>query len=1260
MDASVRSLIVALIVVGICGERTPSSGDAPTPSSICFAAGHGRFCAHLRAAGNLSAAPSIDFVPNLVLPVPFASALNLSHNAIANLRFRTSTIQLIVDYARNLTFDDPAQFKTATSLSGLQSLILSHNRLRNIRGIFTPLENLRHLDLSYNLIVDIDEAFAESSRLLTLALNNNQIESLRRETFDHLRNLQTLDLSGNRFTRLNLDIFEYLSDLLVLRLNDNFRSSEENFILSAGQRFERLEMAATMLTRIPIALTRSIRELDLSDNELVSLQCGEMDSYPLLRNLTLKGNKLTTVEEDSLGRLEYLLELNLHGNHLRQIPLSLPPGLRYLDLGANRIDSVNSTDLQGLANLRVLILNRNKIEYIEETAFNAISSLDHLDLSNNPIVVLTNRHFVGLRVVNLQLSGLDRLSCAGIVSCDKTFPFTELDHVEKIDLESSPVLAHQLALDQSAQQALSRLRYLSLANANLTTLNHILAKNLRRLDTLDLSQNPLNCSGLSWLKEWLLSLKPNFTDESSGEANRRDESVTISIQLTQENVPDRQKNESVEVQIPVCFSPEQERGKYLTDLKFETTSGKKADRADVPKLEGTKIKERYEEKSTEQIHPPTKTNKLPEDTKTSRKSKNLTSMKERTEAKKSTVQEIQTSAPEQLVLLKTEGLNHEGSDIGDVVSNSVSTVEKSDEVYYQSDEPDVNTTQSKSPAVLKSFGVLHSKDVEYATTEPIQADGPFASSLTSSELDEAKASKLEVKTINKTHIQLSRSGSRRNQNVSRPESRFNETGNPTTTPAHDNHTSVKVPESTTAKKTKNSQIGSHDLAPAGNSSITKQEPSDYSVMTHTSEGSPKYNSSAKVTADSKSSVKGKYGKSDNRRIVSTTTIDPTMSETSEKVNEQTTTTQKPRKSKTHDERFGSRPARKKLSKKIKNETTSQAITPPTLQETTVSSEKQEEETRSRKDQTKREKIEETRITGTKNSNGKFTERGRALMTHSEIIPDTVNDKIPHKQEERTAERLGTDLKSNTPKHVPEVNDRSSPSDEAYDNSRMNDTPGHVSENKNVTDNSERNVGKPVKTRMDGKSQKNNESSKSTSTPTLNESKTNQGENTGIEKNKVMNLAEMMGLPVDETPSNQNKNDKHRKSSIIATPDEKIGVARDIRNGGSSDGAVNPSQQGLSREQLKGDSDKTSSDLGSEQLADKKMGKEELDKGGSHPGMLVFLLIVSVLLFTLSLMLISHWTWCRRLNMYELGDQQILEESDYEINSLTNFKEPQRW
>ncbi|CAH0388021.1 unnamed protein product [Bemisia tabaci] len=290
-----------------------------------------------------------------------------------------------------------------------------------------------------------------------------------------------------------------------------------------------------------------------------------------------------------------------------------------------------------------------------------------------------------------------------------------------------------------------------------------------------------------------------------------------------------------------------------------------------------------------------------------------------------------------------------------------------------------------------------------------------------------------------------------------------------------------------------------------------------------------------------------------------------MSETSEKVNEQMTTTQKPRKSKTHDERVGSRPARKKLSKKIKYETTSQAVTPPTLQETTVSSEKQEEETRSRNDQTKREKIEETRITGTKNSNGKFTERGRALMTHSEIIPDTVNDKNPHKQEERTAERLGTDLKasSNTPKHVSELNDRSSPSDEAYDNSRMNNTPGHVSENKNVTDNSE-------------------------------------------------------------------------------------------------PGAVNPSQQGLSREQLKGDSDKTSSDLGSEQLADKKMGKEELDKGGSHPGMLVFLLIVSVLLFTLSLMLISHWTWCRRLNMYELGDQQILEESDYEINSLTNFKEPQRW
>lgn len=106
------------------------------------------------------------------------------------------------------------------------------------------------------------------------------------------------------------------------------------------------------------------------------INCGDLDSYPLLQYLDLSFSHIEHIEDDALGRLEILEVLMLDHNQLTKIPLSLPVSLEHLFLQNNNIMDIQSQSFQGLSSLKTLDLSHNKLLYLPDVALPKLQTLN--------------------------------------------------------------------------------------------------------------------------------------------------------------------------------------------------------------------------------------------------------------------------------------------------------------------------------------------------------------------------------------------------------------------------------------------------------------------------------------------------------------------------------------------------------------------------------------------------------------------------------------------------------------------------------------------------------------------------------------------------------------------------------------------------------------------------------------------------------------------------------------------------------------------
>lgn len=107
--------------------------------------------------------------------------------------------------------------------SALQIIRLNNNNITRIKKYaFANHNSLERLDLQENELQEIDgQSFANLSRLEYLALNNNKISQLHNGTFSALNNLMELQLQHNWIHKIRPDMFHRLENLRVLKLSSN-------------------------------------------------------------------------------------------------------------------------------------------------------------------------------------------------------------------------------------------------------------------------------------------------------------------------------------------------------------------------------------------------------------------------------------------------------------------------------------------------------------------------------------------------------------------------------------------------------------------------------------------------------------------------------------------------------------------------------------------------------------------------------------------------------------------------------------------------------------------------------------------------------------------------------------------------------------------------------------------------------------------------------------------------------------------------------
>lgn len=460
-----------------------------------------------------------------IVELPYLVHLEFHESDIENVSCEgLSWVQVLVLSGNHLR-RVPILFSNSSSL---QLLDLSHNRIKTIgNDVFTLLESLKVLNLSANSIIDIeqdtfkgllslksldisrnklstirDQVFTSLTSLQYLNISNNGIETLNEVSFNDLVSLQHLDLSWNKLSRVAPGSL-HLPSLARLLLAGNpllARSRETSIIVGTGRKLQVLDASRTGLKQVPATLTHSIRTLRVAGNTIRTVNCGDLDSYPLVQLLDFTSNVLEFIEEDALGRLDFLSVLYLSDNHIREIPKSLPEKLTVLHLEYNDIKRVSDNDLLGLSALEVLLLNDNKIRTVDENAFGHLISLVTLDLSRNPISILQPGCLSGPSALQVL-----RLASIGIISPAKevSFPLSFPEHLITLDLSDSPGLARQLLADTAALAASRELQELDLSRANLEYIRSDLLHYLPQLRVLHIRDNSLNCSQLNWLATWM-------------------------------------------------------------------------------------------------------------------------------------------------------------------------------------------------------------------------------------------------------------------------------------------------------------------------------------------------------------------------------------------------------------------------------------------------------------------------------------------------------------------------------------------------------------------------------------------------------------------------------------------------------------------------------------------------------------------------------------------------------------------------------------
>src|SRR6218665_659006 len=233
-------------------------------------------------------------------------------------------------------------------LRKLKYFILADNSIEAIPTGKFPT-SLEFLDLSKNLIKNVhdDPKFQREKNLKTLILSWNAIQTVKNKCFARFEKLETLDMSYNILSDVERLAFQSDSLKIINLHKTNFKLDKDNWnIFQASPMIQKINMSFCRidmgnLATSPFQGLSDLVELDLSGTGIASFSREFFANHSKLTKLRLSGNPISTLKKADLESIEdSLRELDVSSGRLSAIsfeslPLKVWKNFRSVDFSDN-------------------------------------------------------------------------------------------------------------------------------------------------------------------------------------------------------------------------------------------------------------------------------------------------------------------------------------------------------------------------------------------------------------------------------------------------------------------------------------------------------------------------------------------------------------------------------------------------------------------------------------------------------------------------------------------------------------------------------------------------------------------------------------------------------------------------------------------------------------------------------------------------------------------------------------------------------------
>lgn len=337
---------------------------------------------------------------NLSKSFPALQDLNLSDNFITEIPEDQSddsvfpTTLKVLNLSNNLITKLPS---SVTNLPNLANLNIDNNQIETIPELNKSLKKFIATNNKINKVIE-----QEISSLKEFALNNNELDSFPTElkipkmnsiliNHNNFREINftnilsskitTIDISFNQIESIPKEIFTNLPNLHAFYAYFN-KITEIPAEISNCKTLFTLDISYNPIKKLP-KLPRSLDRIYASNCQIESFDddpfVGPSTTKVFLSHVDLSGNNL-----ESFSNIESVQILNLSQNRIKKLPL-ITENLRILDVSMNQIESTPDSIPQIISGVSITDLNLSHNKLTEVPQFHKVPILQNLELTGNPI-----------------------------------------------------------------------------------------------------------------------------------------------------------------------------------------------------------------------------------------------------------------------------------------------------------------------------------------------------------------------------------------------------------------------------------------------------------------------------------------------------------------------------------------------------------------------------------------------------------------------------------------------------------------------------------------------------------------------------------------------------------------------------------------------------------------------------------------------------------------------------------------------------------